>query len=112
MLPTEKISESDLPEYDMLMMQCYSNMAACQLKANSYVFVVANSTKALDIEPNNVKCMYRRAEAYFHLGSYDLCRNDILKGLQLEPKSRSFHDLYKQLPIHKINQICVMQLSI
>ncbi|XP_053399753.1 uncharacterized protein LOC123557460 [Mercenaria mercenaria] len=97
MLPKEKMAEAISAEYDTLRIQCYSNIAACQLKEESYDYVVANCTKVLDIEPGNVKCIYRRAKAYFCLKKYDLCKNDVFEGLKFEPKSKTFNDLNTSL---------------
>ena len=97
MLPRDKLPEMISGEYDTLRVQCYSNIAACQLKEESYDFVVANCSKVLGIEPNNVKCIYRRAKAYFGLKKYELCKSDVVKGLRIEPKSKTLCDLNKSL---------------
>lgn len=97
MLPSNNISESLLSEYNKLRVQCYSNLAACQMKAGSYEYVVANCTKALCTEPNNVKCIFRRASAYLMLQNWDSCRSDIQEGLKIEPSSKSLKDLYHKL---------------
>ncbi|XP_060607121.1 peptidyl-prolyl cis-trans isomerase FKBP4-like [Ruditapes philippinarum] len=97
MLPRDKLPETISGDYDTLRAQCYSNMAACQLKEESFDFVVANCSKVLGIDPNNVKCIYRRAKAYFCLKKYELCKNDVIRGLKIEPKSKTLCDLNKSL---------------
>lgn len=97
MQPKRDLPDSITVAYDTLKIQCYSNLAACQLKMHSYDYVVDNCTKALDIDPQNVKCIYRRAEAYFGLKKFDLCEKDVTEGLKIEPKSKTFKDLYRKI---------------
>lgn len=97
MLPLKEVSESIQTEFNTLRVQCYSNIAACQLNLGSYNYVVTNCTKALTIDPGNVKCLYRRAVAHFQLGKYDLCSCDVKDGLKCEPKSKSFQELMRKV---------------
>ena len=94
--------ERDIPvdlklAHRQLRCQCYSNMAACQLKFHSYKYVIENCTKALAIDPNNVKCLYRRAEA--RKGTMDLvgAKEDVSRALKESPNSTSFHILKQKL---------------
>lgn len=97
MQPRKSVPVELLDTYVQLRTQCYSNIAACQLKAGSYQYVVDNCTKALDLDPSNVKCLYRRAEAYFELKKLDQCKSDAKKGLTLEPNSKSFNSLLQKV---------------
>lgn len=94
----QKTLPAELREkYIQLRVQCYSNMAACQLQLGAHQYVIDNCTKALDLDSGNTKCIYRRAEAYYGLEKFDLCMSDIQKGLKLEPKSKSFITLLQKL---------------
>ena len=97
MMPERDIPGELNQEYRQLRCQCYSNIAACQLKFNSYRFVIENCTKALAIDPNHVKCLYRRAEARMLLGNIAEAQEDIKRGLAVSPKSMSFHELKRKL---------------
>jgi len=84
-------------KFVQLRTQCYSNLAACQLKHGSYQYVIENCNKVLDLEVGNTKCLFRRAEAYYALEKFDLCRSDVKKGLMLEPNSKSFITLLQKM---------------
>lgn len=97
MHPQKNLPAGLSEKYLVLRTQTYCNMAACQLKFGSFQYVIDNCTKALDLDPANVKCLYRRAEAYLALKKFELCRNDVRKGLSLEPNSKSFLTLLQKI---------------
>lgn len=97
MCPQKNLPAGLSEKYLVLRTQTYCNMAACQLKFGSFQYVIDNCTKALDLDHANVKCLYRRAEAYLALKKFDQCRNDVRKGLSLEPNSKSFITLLQKI---------------
>ncbi|XP_051899528.1 FK506-binding protein-like [Pristis pectinata] len=72
-------------EYNKVRCTLYSNLAACQLKQNQYRNVIQNCSKALEIEPNSVKCLYRRGQAYASINEVDKAKGDLKRVLKLEP---------------------------
>lgn len=54
---------------------------------------------ALDTDPGDIKARYRRAQALQKLGRLDQAFMDAQKCAQLEPKSKAFQDLLRQLGI-------------
>ena len=97
MLPEREIASEIKPYFRQLRWQCYSNMAACQLKFNSYNFVIENCTKALALDPNNVKCLYRRAQAYMQSGDLTKAHADLIRGLGIDPQSASLNELKRKI---------------
>lgn len=97
MLPSSDIPVPLLLGFNNLRAQCYANLSACQIKAGSYEYVVENCTKALAIQPDNIKCVFRRATANFMLKNFDACKLDVQTGLALEPNSKSFKQLGQKL---------------
>ena len=67
--------------------QLYSNMAACQLKNNNYPMAKINCTNCLNIKPENVKALYRRAQAFTMLNDYDEAIQDLNTAGALEPNN-------------------------
>ena len=63
-----EISDEEKLEYDKLRCVCYLNLAACQAKSGNHDAVIDNCTKALSIEPENTKGLYRRGKAYLDSG--------------------------------------------
>jgi tetratricopeptide (TPR) repeat protein len=53
------------------------------LKAKEYAEAVSMCKKALDIEPNNVKALYRRAQGYHEGGDFDEARADYRRVAEL-----------------------------
>ncbi|KAL3872386.1 hypothetical protein ACJMK2_040315 [Sinanodonta woodiana] len=93
MTPNSQIPSSVSSEFKLLRCHCYLNMAACQLKYNNFSAAKANCTKALNIEPQNVKGLYRRAQAYLELGDLYSARNDLLMAIKIEPGSKAVETL-------------------
>lgn len=90
-------------EMSRLKCQCYLNIAACQCKVKSYKFVIQNCTKALIIESNNIKGLYRRAEAYMCTQEYDKAAKDIENCIELEPHNKAAESLSRKILTMKKN---------
>lgn len=81
-----------------LKLKCLLNLAACQLHNCSYDYVVENCSLALEIDPNNVKALYRRGSALVHLQEYERAKCDLEQAKLLDPKNPSID---KQLELVK-----------
>lgn len=81
-----------------LKLKCLLNLAACQLQNYSYDHAVENCTHALEIDPNNVKALYRRGTALIQLQEYERAKCDLEQAKSLDPKNPSID---KQLEILK-----------
>ena len=71
---------------------CYLNLAACQLSRKLYTHVIENCSKALDIEPHNVKGLFRRGRAYVGVSDYGVAREDFRLALSIEPNNRAIKE--------------------
>ena len=97
------LARSQLPvdencdDFTLLQVQCYSNLAACQLKLERYQHVIENCSKVIQMEASNIKAFYRRAQAHVALNNFDEAGFDIKKALLLDPKNRELLQLTKQL---------------
>jgi len=67
---------------------CWLNLAACQLRYQNYKVAAVNCTKALGIDPNNVKGLFRRAQCNMKTGNEHIAVVDLEKALALEPGNR------------------------
>ncbi|XP_078422722.1 FK506-binding protein-like [Cetorhinus maximus] len=72
-------------EYDQTRKALYSNLAACQIKQKQYRNVIQNCSKALEIDPDSMKCLYRRGQAYASINEFDKAKGDLRRVLKLEP---------------------------
>ncbi|CAK9000614.1 unnamed protein product [Durusdinium trenchii] len=74
---------------------CTLNKAACQLKLELYSDAKASCSTVLKDSANNVKALFRRAQAEFGLKNYLDCVKDVKKILELEPNNREARALAK-----------------
>lgn len=69
--------------------QCYLNLAAGHLKKEHYKATVTNCNEALKLDANNVKALYRRAQAFIAQTSYEDAHRDLLQARTLEPANKA-----------------------
>ncbi|KAL1421305.1 hypothetical protein MTO96_023271 [Rhipicephalus appendiculatus] len=96
-VPGDVATQLDL-DIQGLKLKCLLNLAACQLQNYSYDHAVENCTHALEIDPNNVKGLYRRGTALIQLQEYERAKCDLEHAKSLDPKNPAID---KQLEILK-----------
>jgi len=72
---------------------CWLNLAACQLRYQNFRMAAINCSKALSIDQNNVKGLFRRAQCYMKTGNEQAAVVDLERALPLEPGSREIKKL-------------------
>lgn len=89
-----------------LKLSCYLNVAACQMRHHNYESVVKNCCKALELQPNNSKALYRRGSAYIQLQEYEKAKQDLSKAQEFEPKNPAIMKQQQLLKarVQKLNQ--------
>ncbi|WCJ35596.1 Peptidyl-prolyl cis-trans isomerase FKBP65 [Euphorbia peplus] len=80
-----------------LSVSCWLNGAACSLKLNDFQEAIKLCSKVLDNEFNNVKALYRRAQAYIETSDLVSAEQDIKKALEVDPGNREVKSLQKTL---------------
>lgn len=80
-----------------LRVQCWLNGAACNLKLNNFKEAINLCSKVLDVEFNNVKALFRRAQAFIENADLDLAELDLKKALELDPENREVKMIQKRL---------------
>nr|GME18553.1 Peptidyl-prolyl cis-trans isomerase FKBP65 [Ipomoea batatas] len=90
-------NDEEKQQTKVLKVACKLNNAACKLKLKDYENAVTLCTEVLEIDPRNVKALYRRAQAYMHLVELDLAELDIKKALEIDPDNRDVKLEYKVL---------------
>ncbi|XP_028919266.1 sperm-associated antigen 1 isoform X1 [Ornithorhynchus anatinus] len=63
----------------------YNNRAQAAIKLQNWNSVFQDCEKVLDLEPENLKALMRRATAYKHQKKYHAAKEDLKKVLQVEP---------------------------
>lgn len=95
-------SEEDAKQQIKLRLTCALNIAACKLQLQKYDEVIAACTAALELDNNNVKALYRRAEARIRPNSstaydHDCAIKDLTKAAKLEPQNTTVTGLLNEL---------------
>jgi len=80
--------EDDLKkEKDSLLVAAYLNLALCYLKTNENLLARDECTKALELDPQNEKALFRRGQAHLGLASPEIAINDFQEVLKIQPKN-------------------------
>jgi len=73
------------------------NKAMALLKTANYREVIVVCTQALQIDGNNVKGLFRRAQASIHVKEYDDAKRDLVTLLKLEPNNKEARAEYEKV---------------
>ncbi|KAH9675196.1 peptidylprolyl isomerase [Citrus sinensis] len=80
-----------------LRLSCYLNNAACKLKLEDYSETSSLCTKVLELEPLNVKALYRRSQAHLKTSELEKAEADIKRALTIDPNNRVVKLVYMEL---------------
>ena len=72
-----------------LLLAGYLNLAMAYLKVENYSEAIKNCDKALAIDKDNEKGLFRRGQAYYGQKEYELARNDFNAVLKLDPNNKA-----------------------
>ena len=70
-----------------LIFTSYSNMALCHWKLNEFAACIRDCDKALELNPNHEKCLYRRGQSQMSMCSYEEAIEDFQAVLKLNPNN-------------------------
>ncbi|KAH9507384.1 Peptidyl-prolyl cis-trans isomerase fkbp4 [Bulinus truncatus] len=82
-----------IQEHNALKTICYLNIAACHSKIDNHASVISSCTNALASDSQNVKGLYRRAQAYKATGRIAEARLDLKQALKIEPQNKAVYSL-------------------
>merc|ERR1712048_754248 len=88
-----KIKAKDLKKTSQL------NRAACQLKIHDYAAAKTSCNDALKEDSQNIKALFRRAQAELGLKNFFECMRDLKKVIEVDPQNKEARSLYKQAQI-------------
>ena len=98
MLADEEEVKDELPDDERpLYASCWTNAAMCHLKLSAWSDVVSTCTKALVVEPSNIKALFRRGTARMKLGLLDLAKSDLMEAYKLEPANKDVRRKIQEL---------------
>lgn len=74
-------------ERDNILLASYLNLALCYLKVEKFVEAKDYCNKALEIDSNNEKALFRRGQAYLALASPEIAIKDFQEVVKIEPNN-------------------------
>ncbi|GMF22995.1 unnamed protein product [Phytophthora lilii] len=80
-------TDEEEAQADALKLKLLLNFAACRLKTMHLDDAVHHSNQALEIDADNVKALYRRAQAYRLKDEFELAQKDIARAIELSKTS-------------------------
>ncbi|XP_012695496.2 peptidyl-prolyl cis-trans isomerase FKBP4 [Clupea harengus] len=72
-----------------LRLAAHLNLAMCYLKLQEHSQALENCDKALELDANNEKALFRRGESLFGLKEFERARDDFTRVTQLYPANRA-----------------------
>eukprot|EP00727_Mastigamoeba_balamuthi_P009440 m51a1_g5118 putative ricin b lectin (837) ;mRNA; f:364291-368824 len=81
----QAMAKEDKEKVDALKLQCELNLTAVHLKLNDAKRALVHAKKAVEMDPGNVKALYRRGKAYSMRGMNDNALEDLRKALSKDP---------------------------
>jgi FK506-binding protein 4/5 len=88
------LSEEEKQKVKDLQLACHLNLAAVHLKEKNYKSAVEESTKALEIDAQNVKALWRRGNAYSYLSEFIPAQRDFDSALVIAPDNDAVKTSY------------------
>ncbi|KAL3658640.1 hypothetical protein V7S43_016276 [Phytophthora oleae] len=89
-------TDEEEAQADALKLKLLLNFAACRLKTLHLDDAVHHANQALEIDPENVKALYRRAQAYRLKDDFDLAQKDISRAIERSKDLQSADSLLMQ----------------
>lgn len=94
-------ADSSLRKVNEVALSCHLNIAACQLKLKEYTAVLESTNHALKIDADNVKAMFRRAQALIQLSRWDEADELLAAAVRLEPNNTAVRDEIHQQKVRR-----------
>ena len=84
--------EEDVEDGNSLKVAAHLNAALCFLKLNENREAIEQCDKALEMEPNNEKGLFRRGQGYLAIAEPELAKTDFEAVLKLAPDNKAAHN--------------------
>ena len=81
----QKYTEDEKREAKKVKMACWNNEAQCGLKTKDYVMAKKSCDKVLNIDSQNIKALYRRAQSYIATKDYLEASTDLKNAITIDP---------------------------
>lgn len=102
--PTSELSPELKTKVNDLLVDCHLNLAACLSKMGEVQNVLTHCKKALDIQPANVKALYRQGCAHLDLDDYYNASASLRYALELSPGNSAVVKKLRELKSKRLKQ--------
>jgi len=82
----KKLGEDEIKEIKATQLSCHSNTALCKLKMKEFSECIESCDKALEIDKDHVKSLFRRGQAHAYKHDNSLALVDLKAAKKLNPK--------------------------
>lgn len=101
--------QQDQARLDALKISCYLNIAVCKFKLREFQTCIRACDDTLQIDPSNVKALYRRAQALITPASsgaleFEQALVNLQTAVNIDPENREVRKLYRELREQKAKQ--------
>eukprot|EP01130_Rhizamoeba_saxonica_P015986 TRINITY_DN7303_c0_g1_i2.p1 TRINITY_DN7303_c0_g1~~TRINITY_DN7303_c0_g1_i2.p1 ORF type:complete len:155 (+),score=24.61 TRINITY_DN7303_c0_g1_i2:400-864(+) len=76
---------------------CYSNQASCMLQIKNYRKGLACCQEVIKLNPNHMKCIFKRGQCFAGLGDFNEAKNDFLRALQQDPENKTIKSALRKV---------------
>lgn len=83
--PTSELDPELKKRVNQLLVQCHLNLSVCNNRLGDRNKVIEHCKKALEIEPSNIKALYRRGCAYLSMDDFYSAESDFKYAISLDP---------------------------
>ncbi|CAF4577365.1 unnamed protein product [Rotaria sp. Silwood1] len=80
-------NEDDKKKAEEFKISAQSNIALCYLKLNDHTECIRACEKALELDPKNEKCLFRRGQCQLSMSNFDDAMKDFQEVLKLNPSN-------------------------
>ncbi|KAM7534957.1 hypothetical protein Aperf_G00000092301 [Anoplocephala perfoliata] len=105
----EKPGEFEHQRLDQMRVPFYVNMAQCQYKLKDYYGAIRSTSEALTRDKDNVKALFRRAQAYSATSDVKMAEADFLRVKELAPDTMTACVNRELANLERINRECKEQ---
>ncbi|KAL8615622.1 hypothetical protein ACOMHN_026612 [Nucella lapillus] len=86
---TSSLKDEEPQEREQLLLASHLNIAMCHLKLNDFRKAEEACNKALELDANNIKAIFRRGQAKMECSEYTEASEDFSKVVDLEPDNKA-----------------------
>ena len=90
------LDEETAAEVRKLKLATYGNLCAAYVHLSKYEKVIKFADRALKLDPNYVKCLFRKGQALTKLRKYDDAKTVLRAAVDIDNNNRAVRDAYKE----------------